>query len=98
MRFILLLILLLLVIGALPSWPYRWLVVLPEWSGHRYTDRFADYSASLAPARSINCRDEQTQRSIFVRLTPCGATVSMRESVFASLIPAGSSLFPEEPG
>jgi hypothetical protein len=49
MRLILLLILLLLVIGALPTWPYStgW-GYYPEWAGSRSADCLAGNSVSLA--------------------------------------------------
>jgi len=66
MRLILLLILLLLVIGALPTWPYSTGVgILSEWAGPRSADCLAGNSASLATGETEYSCGEQTQRSIF---------------------------------
>ena len=74
MRLILLLILLLLVIGALPTWPYStgW-GYYPEWAGRRSTDCLADNSFSLATGEKTPIALASKQRSDF-RLTPYGAT------------------------
>jgi hypothetical protein len=74
MRLILLLILLLLVIGALPTWPYStgW-GYYPSWAGRRSVDCLVGSPASLATGETGTIVWRANAAIDLLRLTPCGA-------------------------
>jgi hypothetical protein len=72
MRLILLLILLLLVIGALPTWPYSTGWILSEWAGRRSVDCLVGSPASLATGETGTIVWRANAAIDLLRLTPCG--------------------------